>query len=189
MAVANPFYSFVLGFGRDWFFQPAGNSEPIKVYRILTSSATNPCVITTVDNTSIVDNDNVVIYLHNGNDAVVGSNDGNWVATRTGSKTFTIPVAGLNIGTGGYVAVCNDGTGVTAITCLIKESHTENATINITKSGVMDTANLFQFHFSFTATDIQNLTPGRQYARSIFYTDADGNKQLLISDEITVYSR
>lgn len=188
----NPFNTFVLGFGRDFYFQPCGNTIPVKKYAIVTSSAASPIVMTTATNHSIQTNDKVVLFLHSGNDAVYddSTHTGNWLATRIDSNTLSLQGStGLNIGTGGFIALCNDGTGVTGLTCLIKESHTEGATINITKTGSWTTQNRFLFYFSFSATDIANLTPGRSYARSVYYTDASGNKQLLLSDTVEVLSR
>jgi hypothetical protein len=188
----NPFNTIILGFGRDWYFQPAGNYSPVVVFPIVSSDTGSPIILTTNGNHTIQTNDKVVVYLHSGNNGIFGTNRGNWTATRIDATHLSLQSAvGVNAGTGGYVAKCNDGTGVTGLTCVIKDSHTEGATVRITKSGnwVASSQGIFLFYFSFSATDFSVLNQGQTYARSVYYSDASNNPQLLISDTVQVYSK
>lgn len=190
--IQNPFNTVYLGFGRDWYFQPAGNYSPVVVFKIASSDTASPIVLTTSENHTIQTGDKVVVYNHVGNNGIFGSNRGNWTATRISATSLSLQSSvGVNAGTGGYVVKCNDGTGVTALTCIIKDSHTEDATVRITKTGnwVASSQGIFFFYFSLSATDFSVLTAGQEYARSVYYTDASNNTQLLMSDTIKVYSR
>lgn len=188
--IQNPFNTVYLGFGRDFYFQPAGNYSPVVIFKIASSDTASPIVLTTSENHTIQTGDKVVVYNHVGNNGIFGSNRGNWTATRISATSLSLQSSvGVNAGTGGYVVKCNDGTGVTGLTCIIKDSHTQDATTLITKTGTWATQNIFLFYFSFSATDFSVLSAGQEYARSVYYTDASNNPQLLISDTIKVYSR
>jgi hypothetical protein len=188
----NPANTFVLGYGRDWYFQPAGNYSPVVVFPIISSDAGSPIILTTGVNHTIQTNDNVVVYLHNGNNGIIGTKRGNFPATRIDSTHLSLQGSvGVNPGTGGFVAKCNDGTGVTGLTCVIKDSHTEGATVRITKAGnwVASSQGIFLFYFSFSKDDIKDLNAGQKYARQVFYTDASGNPQYLDGlDDVSVIS-
>jgi hypothetical protein len=188
----NPFDTIVLGYGRDWYFQPAGNYSPVVVFPISISDTGTPIVLTTNGNHTIQTDDKVVVYLHSGNNGIFGANRGNFSATRLTATTLSLQgSAGVNAGTGGFIAKCNDGAGVTGLTCLIKDSHTEGSAVQITKTGnwVASSQGIFLFYFSFSKTDFSVLAQGQEYARSVYYTDASNNPQLLISDTVKVYSK
>ena len=190
-----------LGYPLSWgTFQYGGENGAS--WKIQSSDAASPILITTVKNNTLATNDNVFIYQHEGNLGVDdgSGNDGNFLYTNVSANSGTLQSStGVTAGVGGWIAKCASGAGVTGVTCRLKTSHTKNATtildlvIGAGTSVWVDQAK-FRFQFNATATQLNavllsnNIPLYTQIAREIFWTDASGNLTPVWEDDIQIIS-
>lgn len=185
------FDPIILGDTLEWNFQ--STDEGIAV---VSSSADNPCVITTAKNNIFQTNDKIYITNHFGNLAI-DNTDGNFTATRISATTFSIPITGTNIGAGGEVALTRDGTNFSGITCNIYASHTVNndgtyPTPLLALTFAWVTQNIFKYKFSATAAAVIAALKsyvGSEIAVVLYWTDDSNRTLTIIRDKVKVESR
>ena len=173
----------------EWDFQTTNVS-----WEVLSSDGGNPCILTTTRNNTIQTGDKILITNHSGSDGI-DATDGNFTATRISANQFSIPIDGINPGTGGQVAGTLDGTSYTNISCDLRTSHTTSsdgtpATLLIALTFAWITQGIFKYSFTASAANIITALGGSDKACvSLYWTNPSGKIETFIIGDVQIISR